>query len=249
MDSKETILYNLRKIAGCESIRDFNHLGPMKLKTLRKRMDPVDNKLSRSSIISIYIKWLQWHAKDRAFPKLPIAEWCRTLFERGCQADDLTRLWRLSWNPHTTNTQKDQKENELMKDIYAEIKKFSGGCRRSSDKKPKRDGAASNSHPSESSASHKDDCRPPPIAPQANMEAGIHRYVPSSDMGTSNMVCLTLDKNWDPALGLVTAELDSTGLVVSGPLKLIGNYFCRRCLIAGECLGNSILDLALIDSA
>ena len=136
-----------------------------------------------------------------------------------------------------------------MKDIYAAIKKFSSGCRRPSDEKPKRDGASANSYHSESSASHKGDCRPPPIAPQANMEAGIHRYVPSSDVGTSSMVRLTLDKNWDPALGLVTAELDSTGLVVSGPFKLIGNHFCRRCHIAGECLGNSILDLALIESA
>ncbi|KAG5983470.1 hypothetical protein E4U55_008063 [Claviceps digitariae] len=94
MDSQTRIISNLIDVVGCNGLRHLADLGFMRLDTIRGRVSNVEKKLSRPSIISIFIAWLQAKALQVDLEALPLEEWCRHLsFAYGCTESEVLRYW------------------------------------------------------------------------------------------------------------------------------------------------------------
>ncbi|KAG5949545.1 hypothetical protein E4U60_003691 [Claviceps pazoutovae] len=79
MESKNAIINNLRDVARCNNLRNLTDLGVMRLATIVNRVRVAEDELKPSSIMSIFIAWLQAKAMQVGLEALPVEEWCRHL--------------------------------------------------------------------------------------------------------------------------------------------------------------------------
>lgn len=94
MDDGTRIIDNLRDVVGFTNLRTFTDLGHMKLATVEKRLNKVENKIRTRSVISIFIAWLQARAMQVRLAALPIQEWCNYMVLRcGCSRSRILWFW------------------------------------------------------------------------------------------------------------------------------------------------------------
>ena len=92
MDSKDQILWNMRKALGLSGL---GNLGTTRQDDLERRLTAAHYRLSPASIVSIYATWLQEQAfREAAMPPLHVVQrWCHYLAGRRCKKEDLLTAW------------------------------------------------------------------------------------------------------------------------------------------------------------
>ncbi|TWU76542.1 hypothetical protein ED733_007780 [Metarhizium rileyi] len=124
IDSPNRTINILQRIVGCNGLRSFEDLGKMRLETLRTRSRAVDHRLSRHSVVSMYILWLQAKALQEPFSALPIELWCATLIAQRCSKGHVIAFWKSSLeNICLYHGSYGQEPMKVMSKVYAEIKR------------------------------------------------------------------------------------------------------------------------------